>query len=235
MVFKGRSCKEYDCHVTVNGINVYKSTQAFHLGHLISSCDNNSMMKMAVGQFWKQFNMLMSDFGHIDPYYTCKLFKQYCCSFYGAPLWSFQFHGDICIAWRKALRKLWRLHPQTHGNILSIISNCIPLEISLYKRFSNFAIKIMENKCKLVKSISNITRHNPLSIFSQNCLVIERLYGSPESCVKGARSLWEISIPDIVKVNAGCATELIAIRDGHLNCDIEKELITSILEDICTG
>ena len=36
---------------------------------------------------WKGFNMFMCNFGHVYSFVKCKLFKQYCCSFYGAPLW----------------------------------------------------------------------------------------------------------------------------------------------------
>ena len=233
MVFKGNACKEQSCYVTVNGITVSKSAQTMHLGHMVSSCDRNSMIKTAIGQFWKQFNVLISDFGHIDPFYTCKLFKQYCCSFYGAPLWSFQFQNDICIAWRKALRKLWRLHPQTHGDLLAIISDCIPLEISLYKRFSTFAVKIRTSKCKLIRSICSITKCNPLSTFNQNCLVIEKLYRSLDKCYTGAKRLWLGNLEEVVAANAKCIIELIAIRDGHLHCDIERGITNVILEDLC--
>ena len=34
--------------------------------------------------------MFMDDFGHIKTAVKCKLFKQYCCSYYGAPLWVLQ-------------------------------------------------------------------------------------------------------------------------------------------------
>ena len=36
----------------------------------------------SVAQFWKAFNILRADFGTLYPYLQCKLFKQYCCSFY---------------------------------------------------------------------------------------------------------------------------------------------------------
>ncbi len=60
---------------------------------------------MNIAQFWSSFNLFKFDFGHIHPYVQCKLFKQHCCSFYGAPLWLLSSQGvsDACIAWRKAL------------------------------------------------------------------------------------------------------------------------------------
>ena len=59
-----------------------------------------------------RYNMFIADFGHIKTNVKCNLFKQYCCSYYGAPLWDLQSKsvGTICTVWRKALRKLWGQH-----------------------------------------------------------------------------------------------------------------------------
>ncbi len=88
----------------------------------------SSLVSAAIAQFWSSFNLFKADFGHIDPYVQCKLFKQYCCSFYGAPLWllSSQDVSDACIAWRKALRKIWKLSPMTHCDVVALV----PLEVS---------------------------------------------------------------------------------------------------------
>ncbi len=44
-------------------------------------------------------------FGHIYSFIKCKLFQHYCCSCYGAPLWSLNSEAadDICIACRKSI------------------------------------------------------------------------------------------------------------------------------------
>ncbi len=85
---------------------------------------------------WSSNNALFqyrSDLGHIYSFIKCKLFQQYCCSFYGAPLWSLngKATGDICIAWRKALQMLYGLHPMTHCDILAGLSNLKPLGVQL--------------------------------------------------------------------------------------------------------
>ncbi len=64
---------------------------------------------------YMKWNNMKASIGkwHIYSFIKCKLFQRYCCSFYGAPLWSLNSEAteDICIAWRKALRMLWGLHP----------------------------------------------------------------------------------------------------------------------------
>ena len=233
MIFKGVTRKNVDFYVTVNGNIVTKSTQTLHLGHMISSEDCTSMVKAAISQFWKQFNILMSDFGHIDPYYTCKLFKQYCCSFYGAPLWSISHHKDICIAWRKALRKLWRLHPQTHCDILAMISDCVPLEVNLFKRFSKYAKSIVNSKCDLIKSIYNTSMLNPFSVFFKNLKTVENMYNSSQECINLTFAKWCCNITEGLKVKVSLIKELIAIRDGQLICEMDQEVLLAILQDTC--
>ena len=236
MMFKGISCKNSDCHVVVNGNIVRKTNQALHLGHSISSDDCNSMMKYAIGQFWKQFNILLSDFGHIDPYYSCKLFKQYCCSFYGSPLWSFNSCKDVCIAWRKALRKLWRLHPQTHGDILAVISECVPLEINLYRRFSKFTENIVNSTNIIIKSISKVFLTNPLSVFTSNLQFIKKYFCSSQDCSKITFEKWCSSVLcDEFKIKVSLVKELIAVRDGQLQCSFDQESMLDILVYVCVN
>ena len=105
------------------------------------------MVVLEVSQFWKSFNMLRADFGAIDSKMQCLLFKQYCCTFYGAPLkrndgaWLRQ----VCVAWRKALRRVWRLSPRTHCNTIYLLSACEPMEVIIQRRFINFANSIQNN------------------------------------------------------------------------------------------
>ncbi len=89
-------------------------------------------MFAAIFQFWSSFNLFNADFGHIHPYVHCKFFKQYSCSFYGSPLWLLSSQGvsDACIAWRKALRKIWKLSPITHCDV-ALVAKSKPFEVSL--------------------------------------------------------------------------------------------------------
>ena len=76
---------------------------ATHLGHFIASTDKKSIVKSAKSCFWRSFNIFMSDFGQLSYIVKCKLFNQYCCSFYGSPLWSLKstIVEYMCDDWRK--------------------------------------------------------------------------------------------------------------------------------------
>ncbi len=108
MVFRGRDCQEVTiCEIIINNVPLNNANKAVDLGHTLST-ETSSLVSAAIAQFWSSFNLLKADFGHIHPYVQCKLFKQYCCSLYGAPLWLLSSQGvsDACITWRKALRKI---------------------------------------------------------------------------------------------------------------------------------
>ena len=87
---------------------------ATHLCHFISCTDKKSIVKSAKSCFWGSFNICMSDFGQLSNAVKCKLFKQYCCSFYGSPMWSLKSTvvESMCVDWRKALRSLCRVDPK---------------------------------------------------------------------------------------------------------------------------
>ena len=131
MVFGGRRCKCDNRTVMVNGAELHRVNATVHLGHHISTNDNDSLVSAAIGQFWRGFNMFMADFSQIHSHIKCHLFKLYCCSYYGAPLWCLQSNmvSRLCVAWRKASRKIWRLSPRTHCDILPLLSDCVPLDI----------------------------------------------------------------------------------------------------------
>ena len=127
-------------------------------------------MSAALRAFWSQFNIFISDFGHISSFLKCKLFKQYCTSYYGSPLWSLDSKKlmDIGVAWRKALKVIWRLPNMTHRNILACISDSLPLELQIEKRFINFFTNVVNHDTDIVKTAARLSMHNPWSVCGRN-------------------------------------------------------------------
>ena len=87
LFFRGRECVFSNLNIYVCGQLVDMYDSATHLGHFIASTDKKSIVKSAKSCFWRSFNICMSDFGQLSYIVKCKLFYQYCCSFYGSPLW----------------------------------------------------------------------------------------------------------------------------------------------------
>ena len=135
LFFRGRECVFSHLNINVRGQLVDMYDSATHLGHFIASTDKTSIVKSAKSCFWRSFNICMSDFGQLSYIVKCKLFSQYCCSFYGSTRWSLKstIVESMCVDWRKALRSLGRVDPRTHCDLITDVSNQIPVNLSLRK------------------------------------------------------------------------------------------------------
>ena len=68
MVFGGRRYKCDNRTVMLNGAELHRANATVHLGHHISTDDNDSLVSAAIGQFWRGFNMFMADFSQMGAY-----------------------------------------------------------------------------------------------------------------------------------------------------------------------
>ncbi len=89
MVFKGRNCVVHHKYVFVNGEKVECVVTVDHFGHRLSKVDKSRMITAAESSFLEIFNLFMANFNQSYSIVKNKLFKQYCCSFYGAPIVEF--------------------------------------------------------------------------------------------------------------------------------------------------
>ena len=156
--------------IMVNRDIVNISDNAVHLGHTISSSDLESISLTAKSSFWKSFNSFISNFGHTYSFIKCSLFKQFCCSFYGSPLWNLNGPGiqSLCVDWRKSLRSLCRVHPMTHCDAIVALSVQFPIKVSLERRFIRFIKKCLSSYNSIVNVISHIAICNPMSTAGKN-------------------------------------------------------------------
>ena len=96
--FRGRECVFSNLNIYVCGQLIDICDSATHLGHFISYTDKKSIVKSAKSCFWRSLNIFISDFGQLSYTVKCKLFKQYCCSFYGSPLRSLKSKmWNLCV------------------------------------------------------------------------------------------------------------------------------------------
>ena len=169
----------------------------------------------------------MSDFGQLSYIVKCKLFNQYCCSFYGSPLWSLKstIVESMCVGWRKALRSVWRVDPKTHCDLITAVSNQIPLILSLKKIF----IKLYN--C-IVKIITVIAICNPMSCSGDNYR--ELLDGQGTLNLEPCFLSWKYNLTNLSN-DMYTFKELIDIRDGIKECNgFTKSEISRFILNICT-
>ncbi len=97
-------------------------------------------------------------------------FRQYCCSFYRAPLWYLKSDGveAICVAWQNALQTIYKVHPATHFDIITALSGQVPLLSNLKAKFGEFFKMCRVGKNMTVKAAVTAALVNPMSCAGRN-------------------------------------------------------------------
>ncbi len=170
----------------------------------------------------------MCDFGHTYSFVKSKLFKMYCYSLYDAPLWFLYGSAvkDLCVAWCKALRKVWNVPPQIHNKTIALLSDSVPLN-SLKAHFCKCAKKTICHKNKVISYVMKIVVSNPWSVVGRNYRNLcgrERVLNDSWN-----ESITQDEICEIVSLK-----ELINVRAGHQICHVfTKDEVNIFIELLC--
>ena len=234
LVFRGIDCiVNTNVGITICNEAVMPSESAVHLGHRLSTINKDSIVKGANSEFWRSYNIFLANFGHLYSHLKNKLFVQYCCYFYGAPLWNLSGNGvkDLCISWRKALRLLWGVPHHTHCNLITAVAGQKPLILNLQNRFCRFMYKCSKTDNLIVKSVYGYAIKNPNSSCGKNYL---NLYDRGTNNLHVCMSEWEDVLSTLLPT-VKSVTELIGAREGSIDLDVFSNLeINTFLEFLCT-
>ena len=233
LIFNGRNNCELKSRLSVDGVEIENVKNTMYLGHKLEVGNYDSLVSDANAKFWKSFNGLMADFGHIKSDLLCKLFKQNCCYYYGAPLWLLNSNcvEKINVSWRKAVRCIFRIPNRTHNFMLHHLTGTAPFIQCLEKRFIKFINSIiLKPTGDVTKYIMENTLNNPMSIFRQNFVKLQKMY---KLSVTQVNDLPEKS--DEVDTLSSVLIELIEVRDGIKQCDVfSREHLIEFITTLCT-
>ena len=75
---------------------------------------------------------------------------------YGCELWllSNDRIDNLCVSWRKSLRRVWGLPYNTHGCLLPLLSQCLPLADKIRTCSLNFIKVSIGNDSTLVRAVT---------------------------------------------------------------------------------
>ena len=173
--------------------------------------------------------MLMSKFGHCQSTTLYRLFKTYCMSAYGSSLWNFD-HSSVdryFCAWRKCIRRIFRLSPMTHSNLLPGICNDLPPEMQLHSRFMNFIRSCMTTKNSLVKMVANHVIDGSRSAVSNSLSMICHLYGLDRYNLACPTHFQSSESPQSKAIR-----DYISLRDMSKSTDDRRNL-QDIIDELC--
>lgn len=199
-----------------------------HLGHIMTSdlSDHSDIVRRR-GNFIGQVNNLLCQFSALHPSMINRLFNSFCCSHYGCELWDLQSASidDFCVAWRTALRRVWRLPRNSHSRFVPLIADCLPLFDCFCRRTVKFIASCFHSDSPLVRDIVRygILTARTASVVGRNMhfcalrygVTIETLMAELDSADYAQQAYIQLTPDDVARAN--CASELISVRDGALS------------------
>ena len=99
----------------------------------------------------------MANFGHLQAPVLSKIFKTFCCNFYGSPIWDFNSAGfrKICTTWNIGVRTILKLPFDTHCYFLGPLLRQNHIRHQLQVRGIRFLYNMYHSNNTIVRSCFN--------------------------------------------------------------------------------
>ena len=119
----------------------------------------------------KRTNCLLADFSFTDSKTLSRLFNTYCTNIYGS---SLRKHFDrkllepFYIAWRKCIRRVWKIPFTSHYVLLPYIYNTKAFNVILEKRCIKFLCSLFNSGYDIYRIIIKNSLHNRNTTLGEN-------------------------------------------------------------------
>ena len=185
----------------------------------------------------------MSRFGACNVEVRNNLFNAYCTSYYCSPLWSLN-HRNIecfCRTWRKCIRHVWKLHPQTRSVYLPLLTGQKPIIEQLMKRFIKFVCACINSDNTVLSLVSKLCAFSYSNI-ACNLKTVMSIIGIQTSAIFSEEimlsecllKLSKIEMNSDISNTISIIKELIMLRDGQATSILTPIEINELLTTICT-
>ena len=140
IIFSKNSSNIPDPCLKINGDIIKKVDRGIHLGNILNTVKEFDCIDTGTNKFNCSVNMFLSRFKTCYANTRIKLFQQYCMSLYGSQLWPLWHKSinNVCTQWNIAIRRVLGLPTRTHRDLLPMIAEQLPIEVSLHCRLIKF-------------------------------------------------------------------------------------------------
>ena len=223
------SCNQ-NCNILVANQVVPCVDNINYLGHTINCNRNESLVEDIKRDFIGKFNSVLSDFSCINSHLKQQLVERYCYSFYGSHFCDFRSKhmNKLNVAWRKSVRKTWKVPYKTHCCLIPFIADCVPVDTLLHQRYYKFFVTNLGNQNCTVSFIFQNSMHLH-SRLGRNYSYIMQKYRSKDILTSWIENCCSTSI------RQGCMIrEVVDLRDSLNNSILSQEECKVLLEHLCT-
>jgi hypothetical protein len=239
-----------DCTFCI-GNNSIETVDSFsHLGHVITDdLDDSKDIENKCHDLMNRTNNVLCYFRNMDSCVQYRLFKSFCMSLYGCELWSLSSKAiiNICVAWRKCVRRVWDLPHNTHCQILPLLCNSLPILDEVCKRCLNFLHCCINSEFDLVRfaamhgakfgrSLSPIG-HNTLFCINRYRSSLYDLFSDSRKSI--ISEYYTSTVSDEIMRKVEFLEESLSYRDAlfrpHISgCLLSRSEIQDIISFLCT-
>ena len=136
--------------------------KCIHLGNTLNSSSiEHAMLDSANIDLNIKTNYLLS--------FSESIKLSYSLNVYGSPLWKYNNHKYIerfCIAWRKAIQRLWKISYRTHNALVHLKFNSISIILEI--RCVKFLWNLLNSDNVLFRRICRYSIHNSNKTIGEN-------------------------------------------------------------------
>ena len=170
------TCNVSNVKLDNNVIHVFKEVK--HLGTMIGHLKNEQRVNIVVKDLYRRVNHVINQFRHAHHKTKYLLFKSYCMSLYSYVLLNVddKHYQQLLIAWRKSIRLLFNLHPQTRSHLLPGICDDKPIESQLFHRLAKFIDSLNNCQSNIVYTCFKLALHGSGSNTCTNIYVLCNYY-----------------------------------------------------------
>ncbi len=123
----------------------------------------------------------------------------------------------------------------THCDVVALVAESKPLEVSLRQRFCKFSTSIDKYGSDVLKTVVNVAWSNPFSVYCNNYVKISGMYDDDLNvCYNMIMNKQCNSISGELRSNVNGLRDMIDIRDGVTECDsLCTDDVLCIIDDVC--
>ena len=120
-----------------------------------ASLDDKNELLSKRNSLCGKINNVLCCFWKRDPLVKLNLLRWYCSDFYGSVLWDMTHSTieDVCVAWRKGLRRVWDLPTTTHSKFVTSRCGLPQLKVELACRCIKFISKCLNSPNYVVRHV----------------------------------------------------------------------------------
>ena len=236
IIFKSRNVNVPTPDISINGTKLDDVNHINHLGHIL----NDNIFKLDsskyVRDFYAQLNSFLSDFKVLGSDMRNHLFSKYCTAFYGTqllPVYDKKTMNGLYVAWRIAMRRVWRVPWNTHNNMLPILAGVLPPNLCFDKRAIHFCNKLLKSKNKTVNMITGMALYGSHSVLGKNLKFLLYKYNLN---VNEINKFWQRKCSEQDELTRLCCQikELCLIRDSPYDNFLSRPEAQAIIDVLCT-